>query len=196
MLVTGFEPFGGEKINPSSVVLPYLQARFPRIHTRALPVEFERSWTVLGAELEQHAPDAVLCLGEAGGRAKISLEHAALNWADARIPDAVGAQPRDAKLLEAGPNAYFSTLPLRTLEARLRALELPVEISYSAGTYVCNALFYGLMNALEGREVQAGFVHLPYLPEQTLDKADKPSLALETMVWALEEMVGVLLERG
>ena len=192
ILVTGFEPFGGENVNPSSAVLPSLQARFPQICVSVLPVEFGRSWTVLQSELEQHIPDIVLCLGEAGGRDKISLEHAALNWADARIPDSVGAQPRDVKLLEQGPNALFSTLPLRALEGRLKALELPVEISYSAGTYVCNALFYALMNSLEGSDVQAGFVHLPYLPQQTLDKPGKPSLALETTVWALEEMLRVL----
>jgi len=147
---------------------------------------------VLQAELERHAPNTVLCLGESGGRGKISLEHAALNWADARIPDHAGAQPRDVKVLERGPNALFSTLPNRALEARLKTLELPVEISYSAGTYVCNALFYNLMNWLEETDVQAGFVHLPYLPKQTLGKPGKPSLALETTIWALEEMIRVL----
>ena len=192
ILVTGFEPFGGESVNPSSVVLPLLQLQFPQLATRVLPVEFGRSWTVLQAELERHTPDSVLCLGEAGGRGKISLEHVALNWADARIPDHAGAQPRDLKLLEHGPNALFSTLPIRTLESHLKTLELPVEISYSAGTYVCNALFYALMNSLEGTEVQAGFVHLPYLPQQTVTKPDKPSLALERMVWALEEIIQVL----
>jgi len=192
ILVTGFEPFGGESVNPSSVVLPLLQLQFPQLATRVLPVEFGRSWTVLQAELERHTPDLVLCLGEAGGRGKISLEHVALNWADARIPDHAGAQPRDLKLLEHGPNALFSTLPIRTLESHLKTLELPVEISYSAGTYVCNALFYALMNSLEGTEVQAGFVHLPYLPQQTVTKPDKPSLALERMVWALEEIIQVL----
>lgn len=192
ILVTGFEPFGGESVNPSKAVLTPLQARFPQICISVLPVEFERSWAVLQNELERHTPQVVLCLGEAGGRSKISLEHAALNWADARIPDHAGAQPRDLKLLECGPNALFSTLPLRALEERLRALELPVEISYSAGTYVCNALFFNLMNSLEGTNVLAGFVHLPYLPQQTLDKPGKPSLALERVVWALEEMLRVL----
>ena len=196
VLVTGFEPFGGERVNPSSAVLPWLEAKFPQIHTRVFPVEFKRSWTELQIELERHKPSVVICLGEAGGRQNISLEHAALNWVDARIPDGSGQNPRDLKLLENGPNALFSTLPLRALENRVKALELPVEISYSAGTYVCNALFYRLLAALEGQNVQAGFIHLPYLPEQTLTKPGKPSLTLEHTVWALEEVVKTCLELG
>ena len=151
IIVTGFEPFGGERVNASWEAVRELQG----VQTVLLPVSFRRAAAAV-REIVSASPDAILCVGEAGGREKISVERVAVNLMNARIPDNDGFQPVDAKIREDGPAAYFSTLPTRALA---QAME-NAEISYTAGTYVCNAVFYTLMDAA-GESIPAGFIHVP-----------------------------------
>jgi pyroglutamyl-peptidase len=195
-LVTGFAPFGGEAVNPSQLIAQALHGRAiagHRVIAATLPTEFATSLTVLGDLIEQHAPALVLAVGQAGGRAEISLERVAINLIDARIADNAGAQPIDVRVVENAPNAYFSTLPLKAMLSALRGAGIPATLSHSAGTFVCNQVFYGLAHALSGRSVRGGFVHVPYLPEQAARHAGAPGMAVETMIHAVQLCLEVAL---
>lgn len=182
-LVTGFEPFGGESVNPTAATLDLLPERVGglRIARRILPVSFERASAALAAAIEDSAPDVVLATGEAGGRAALSLERVAINLADARIPDNDGDQPIDCPVVPDGPAAYFATIPLRPALAALVAAGLPAALSDSAGTFVCNHLFYRLMHLAAARRplLRAGFLHVPYLPEQAARHPGAASMAAQ-----------------
>ena len=184
ILVTGFEPFGGEQRNPSQEIALALHGRTlagRRVVGAVLPCVFGESIVGLKKLLRTHRPELVVCLGQADGRADITPELVAINVDDARIPDNAGAQPVDRPVVRGGPAAYWSTLPLKAIVATLRARGLPASVSQTAGTFVCNHLFYGLMHALRGRRsVRGGFIHVPLLPEQT--KRSQPSLPLEKMI--------------
>ena len=197
ILVTGFEPFGGETINPSGQVARALHGR--RIGDAAvvgieLPCAFGEAIAVLRDVLATHRPQLVLALGQAGGRCELSLERVAINLDDARIADNRGAQPIDEPVQAGGPAAYFSTLPIKTIVAALRQAGTPASVSHSAGTFVCNHVFYGLQHLLTGQPgVRSGFMHLPYLPEQAARHAGAPSLALATMVDGVAAALAVAL---
>ena len=189
-LVTGFEPFAGEEINPSHEIAHALDGTTlagHRIVGATLPTEFARSLPALDALIEKHRPLLVLALGQAGGRTGISLERVAINLIDARIADNAGAQPIDTAVVENAPNAYFSTLPLKAMLARLAAADLPAAISHTAGTFVCNQVFFGLAHILATRHprVRGGFLHVPYLPEQAAQHADAPGMTLNSMLEAV-----------
>jgi len=189
-LVTGFAPFAGETINPSLEIARRLDGKIiakHRIVGAELPTEFARSLLVLDALIDKHRPVLVLALGQAGGRSEISLERVASNLIDARIADNAGAQPVDVRIVENAPNAYFSTLPLKAMLARLRDADIPVALSQTAGTFVCNQVFFGLVHQLATKhpKVRGGFVHVPYLPQQAAHFANAPSMALETMIEAV-----------
>jgi len=194
ILLTGFDPFGGEAVNPSWLVARALDgatvAGRPVIALR-LPTEFRRSLRVLRTGLTRHAPALVVALGQAGGRAALSIERVAINIDDARIPDNAGAQPIDATIVRGGPAAHFSTLPVKAIVAALRARGVPAVVSQSAGTFVCNHVFYALQHALAGSRVRSGFVHLPSLPEQAAPRPGEPSLALATMIDGVQEVLRV-----
>ena len=170
VLLTGFEPFGGEASNPSWDAVRVLQGvriGGHRVETRCLPVAFGESLQQLHAAIAETHPDLVICVGLAGGRTQLSLERVAINIDDARIPDNAGAQPVDSPVVSDGPAAYFSALPIKRLLVELQRDGIPVEISQTAGTYVCNHVFYGLMHELENRrDASGGFIHIPYSPEQ------------------------------
>ena len=191
ILITGFEPFGGEAVNPSAQLVLQLQGEViapgARVQSVVLPCAFDASLQALEAHLDRLRPRLVLCCGQAGGRSALSLERVALNLDDARIPDNAGAQPIDRPVHAAGPAAYFSSLPVKAMTQALRNAGLPAEVSYSAGTFVCNHVFYGLMHLAQQRPWlrQAGFMHLPYLPEQAARHAHAPSMALGTMAEGL-----------
>lgn len=184
ILVTGFEPFGGDVLNPSALVAKALHGH--RIEGRPvvgleLPCAFGRSIEVLREALDAHRPSLVLALGQAAGRTGFSLERVAINLDDARIPDNAGAQPIDEPVVARAPAARFATLPIKTMVAALREAGHPAEVSNSAGTFVCNHVFYGLQHALRmRRSVRSGFMHLPLLPEQA--RGGQPSLLLATMI--------------
>jgi pyroglutamyl-peptidase len=194
ILLTGFEPFGGEAVNPSWLIARALDgetiAGAPVIAV-LLPTEFRASLRVLRAALRRHAPQRALALGQAGGRAGLSMERVAINVDDARIPDNASAQPIDMPVVRGGPAAYFSTLPVKAIVAALRARGVPAAVSQTAGTFVCNHVFYGLQHALAGTRVRSGFMHVPYLPEQAGAWPGAPSLPLATMVDGVREALRV-----
>ena len=185
ILLTGFEPFGGESINSSQAVVRALRdtnVAGRNVVVKALPCEFGSCLAVLGQAIEQCQPALVLALGQAASRADLSLERVAINVDDASLPDNAGASPVDLAVVSAGPAAYFSTLPIKAMVAALRAAGIPASVSQSAGTYVCNHLFYGLQHRLAGSGVRSGFLHLPLLPEQAAHRPGQPSMALQTMI--------------
>lgn len=198
-LVTGFEPFGGEPVNPAREALPLLPTRLGEvaIATRVLPTVFGRAFDVLADAVATQAPDIVLCLGLAGGRAALSLERVAINLDDARFPDNAGAQPIDRPVVAGGPPAYFTTLPIKAATAALREAGLPAGVSNTAGTFVCNHVFYGLMHlAATGRpRLRGGFLHLPYLPSQGARHDGAPSMALADVVRGVETVLTVAAAR-
>jgi len=200
ILITGFEPFGGETLNPSWEAVRVLQgARISshRVETCCLPVVFGEALACLGKAIAETKPALVICVGQAGGRGQISLERVAINVDDARIPDNAGQCPVDAAVVVGGPAGYFSTLPIKRLLMELQRAGIPAEISQSAGTYVCNHVFYGLMHRLKkNRGVRGGFVHIPYSPEQAAKHPGAPSLPVETVITALRIIVRVALKNS
>jgi pyroglutamyl-peptidase len=186
ILVTGFEPFGGETINPSAEVARALHggtiAGAPVIGF-VLPCVFGVSIEKLRGALDTHRPRLVLALGQAAGREGFTLERVAINLDDARIADNAGAQPIDTPVIARGPAAHFTTLPIKAMVAALRDAGHAASVSHSAGTFVCNHVFYGLQHVLKRRRgVRSGFMHLPCLPEQAARSADMPSLPLAVMI--------------
>ena len=184
VLLTGFAPFGGESVNPSWEAVQALHNEViagHRIRTRCLPVAFGEAVDELHRAIRTSRPALVLCVGQAGGRASMSLERVAINVDDARIPDNAGAQPIDRPVVDGAPAAYFTDLPIKAMLAALREAKIPVEVSQTAGTFVCNHVFYGLMHALRRRATRGGFIHIPYSPEQARHHPGAPSLEVETV---------------
>ena len=198
VLVTGFEPFGGERENPSLAIAEALHGRRiagHRIVGAVLPTAFADSLPALDALLDRHRPVLVIAVGQAGNRAEISLERVAINLIDARIADNAGAQPVDVPVVPGAPNAYFSTLPLKAMLARLRAAGIPAALSQTAGTFVCNQVFFALAHRLARRKpvVRGGFIHVPYLPQQAERLGNAPSLPLATMIDAVRLCIDTAL---
>ncbi len=187
VLITGFEPFGGDQRNPSQEIAGQLDGSVigrRRVIGRVLPCVFGASVTTLKRMVRQERPELVICVGVAGGRTDITPERVAINLDDARIPDNAGRQPLDRPVVRHGPDAYFTTLPIKAIVAGLRQREVPASVSPTAGTFVCNHVFYGLMHLLRGqRSVRGGFIHVPFLPDQA--QRGEPSLALGVMVDAI-----------
>lgn len=185
VLLSGFEPFGGESVNPSWAVAQALHGEEiagARVVACRLPCVFGEATAVLAAALARERPRLVLALGQAGGRAELTPERVAINVDDARIADNAGRQPVDRPVVAGGPAAYFATLPVKAMVAAMRDAGLPASLSHSAGTFVCNHVFYGLMHLLRRRRaVRGGFMHLPLLPQQAV-AAPMPSLALEQQI--------------
>ena len=186
ILITGFEPFGGEAINPSWEAV----RRIPKIDSVSfkrmrLPVEWGSAQALLEQAVRDLRPDCVLLCGQAGGRSGVSIERVAVNLMEAGAPDNAGVSHMGDPIEPHGPDAYFATYPYRAMLSALKEAEIPAAFSFSAGAYLCNCVMYRALRlaATEFPGMQAGFIHLPYLPEQT---ADKPSLPLEAQVRALE----------
>lgn len=197
ILVTAFEPFAGDTLNASLAAVRLLPARLGRAAiTRAtLPTEFGRSVERLTRLMERHRPALVLAVGEAGGRSELSVERVAINLDDARLPDNANAQPVDRPVIPGGPPAYFATLPIKAMVAAIRDLGLPGAVSNSAGTYVCNHLFYGLMHLAATRfpGLRAGFIHVPCLPAQAAARPGTPSMAAADTAQGLAAALGAAL---
>jgi pyroglutamyl-peptidase len=192
ILLTGFEPFGGEAVNPSWEIARTLDGwtcAGRTVRAARLACVFGTALRELDAALAAHDPELVVCLGQAGGRAEISVERVAINVDDARIPDNGGRQPVDDAIVAGGPAAYFSTLPIKALVHALRDAGIAASVSNTAGTFVCNHVFYALMHrlatvpALAG--TRGGFVHVPYTPEQVAGRPGVPAMALQTQVEGL-----------
>lgn len=197
ILLTGFEPFGGEASNPSWDSVQQLDGWQPDDETvvvaRQLPCVFGSSLAEMNEHINELDPVLVLAVGQAGGRTCFSLEKVAINYNDARIADNQGQQPLATATVDAGPAAYFSTLPVKHLLQQLRAQGIPADLSFSAGTFVCNHLFYGLMHRLAATPlVRAGFIHIPYCPMQA-SRQQSASMSIEMVVAALKICIEVSL---
>ena len=204
VLLTGFEPFGGETVNPSGEIARQWHGRViggHRVTGALLPCVFGAAITELNRQIRTTKPALVICVGQAGGRAGITPERVAINVDDARMPDNAGRQPVDRPVVRGGPAAYWSTLPVKAMVAALTRQGIPAAVSQTAGTFVCNHAFYGLMHALRGqKKIRGGFIHVPFLPEQALRsgsgraKPGQPSLPLETMTRAIGTAIAVALK--
>ena len=197
ILLTGFEPFGGSHINPSIEACKPLEGKEHngyKIKVVEIPLRFDEVRPSLVKAIEETEPSAILCTGQAGS-SMIRLERVAINVADARIAYNCGKQPVDEPIVEDGPVAYFSTLPLRTMLAAIEKEKVPVEISNSAGTFGCNHIFYYLMHYLKENdlEIPGGFIHVPSLPEQAM-KMQGLSMSLDLIVRALDTAVKVIVD--
>ena len=197
LLLTAFDPFGGESINPAQEALAQITS--PRqdikIIKLVIPTVFGLSIQTVYEAMKLHKPDAVLCIGQAGGRTAITVEQVAINLMDARIPDNQGNQPIDQPVFADGADGYFSTLPVKEMVSAIRSAHVPAAISYSAGTYVCNQLMYGVLYHIQQEfpDMQAGFVHVPYIPFQAASmERSVPSMSLADVVRGLEAAIQVL----
>jgi pyroglutamyl-peptidase len=203
VLLSAFDPFGGESINPSEQAVrrlvdgPALDGA--QLTSVFLPVVFGEAVEALKRAIAEHEPDVVICVGEAGGRFAVTPERFAINLNDAEMPDNAGRQPLEEPIVEGGPVGYVSTLPVAAMVDAMRAAGIPAQKSSTAGHYVCNNVFYGLMHyiATERPSLRGGFVHVPYMHEQVLGRLDeKPSLSIETITSAVriavETSVGAL----
>ncbi len=199
VLLAGFEPFGGERVNPALEVVRALAGRSIGGHavvSVALPVTFAAAGTVLVQAIAREQPTLVLALGQAGGRACISIERVAINLVDARIPDNAGSQPIDTAVIAGAPAAYFASVPVKAMRAALQEAGIPAELSFSAGSYVCNAVFFALMHALTTTcpHTRGGFIHIPWLPLQAAAHGGAPSMALDTVVNGMAVAIAAALD--
>ena len=198
VLITGFEPFGGESVNPSWEVVSGLDNAIIggcRVVARQLPCVFGESLAVLNGAIDALSPSLVLAVGQAGGRTDITVERVAINVDDARIADNQGQQPVDVPIVVDGPAAWFSTLPIKAMVVAMRNAGIPASVSQTAGTFVCNHVMYGLLHRLsEQPAVKGGFIHIPYLPEQAAFHPGEPSMAAENVLLALELAILIALQ--
>lgn len=192
ILLTGFEPFNKASVNPSWEAVKELKGWRGEgfaVEVRQLPCVFGMANRVMAGLLEELKPDVVIACGQAGGRPELSVERVAINVDDALITDNEGQQPIDEPIVAGAPNAYFSTLPIKAIVAEMRERGLKAGVSQTAGTFVCNHVFYGLLHNTLGTKVRAGFIHVPFLPQQAKDGT--PSMPLADMVEGLRAAVQV-----
>lgn len=193
ILLTGFDPFGGESVNPAFEAVKLLpdEIQGHQIIKVEVPTVFHKSIRALKEALDREKPDVTICVGQAGGRFDMTIERVAINQDDARIPDNEGNQPIDEKIFEDGENAYFSKLPIKAVVAEIRKHKIPASISNSAGTYVCNHIMYGLLYYIHKAypQMRGGFIHVPFIAEQVIDKPNMPYMGLEDIAKALEAAV-------
>lgn len=199
ILLTGFEPFGGEAANPALESVMKLDGKKIGDYTiisHRIPTVFDESIAALQEYLEEVNPELVICVGQAGGRPDITLERVAINVNDARIADNRGQQPIDTPVIKDGPAGYWSTLPIKAIVKTMRENGVPASVSQTAGTFVCNHIFYGLMHLLAnaGNKVRGGFIHIPFLPEQAAAHPGQPSMSLDIIVKGLELAVEASLK--
>ncbi|MDY3900971.1 MAG: pyroglutamyl-peptidase I [Atopobiaceae bacterium] len=186
ILVTGFHPFGGESMNPAWEAVRRLPDTIgdATVTKVEVPVVFGRGPEAVERAVQEVEPDLVLCVGQAGGRAKVTPEFVGINYADARIPDNDGCQPIAERIVDGGPDAYFATLPVKAMVQAMQKAGVPAEVSYTAGTYVCNDVMYSLLHTLATRHpgVRGGFLHVPYATEQATHlPASTPSMSVDDM---------------
>lgn len=192
ILVTAFDAFGGEEINPTERALDRLPDEIggAQIIKHPVPTVFGEALKQAIAVAEEEDVDAVVCLGQAGGRGHITPERVGINLADASIPDNAGNQPSDEPVVEGGPAAYFSTLPVKAMVAAIQEAEIPAQVSTTAGTFVCNHLLYGLLHHFKDTQVKAGFIHVPFIKEQ--NKENSPMLELTDVVQGVERAISAV----
>jgi pyroglutamyl-peptidase len=190
VLLTGFEPFGTATSNPSSEIVKQITGE--NIVTAILPVAYAQSAERLLALIAEHNPDVVISLGQAEGRTQITPERVAINLDDARLADNEGVMRNDVKILKDGPDAYFSTLPIKEIVNAIQAKGIPAAVSLSAGAFLCNHVFYVAQNKFVGTGVRSGFIHVPLMDSQAPEFPGLPTMPLDQMVTAVRAMLEVL----
>ena len=198
VLVTGFDPFGGETVNPAYEAVKQLpdEIEGAQVIKLELPTSFQGSAQKLEQAMRQHQPDIVICVGQAGGRACVTVEKVAINLAEARIPDNDGAQPVDEPVRADGPTAYFSNLPVKAMVQQMHQAGIPAAVSYTAGTYVCNSTLYNLMYLIERGypHVRGGFIHVPFENGQVIGKSSAtPFMPVTMMTQALQVAISAAI---
>ena len=198
ILITGFEPFDGEKLNPSFEAVKGLKDNIDgaEIVKAAIPVVFGKSTLKLEEYITKESPDVVICVGQAGGRFDISVERVGINLDDAGIPDNDGNQPIDEMIFNDGENAYFSKLPIKAIVEKMRKENIPVSVSNTAGTYVCNHIMYSLLYLIDKKytNIRGGFIHVPYITEQIISKRNTPFMELEQITKGLSLAIKAIVE--
>lgn len=199
ILVTGFDPFGGEPVNPAFEAVKLLPDAIAgaEIVKLEIPTVFGKCDVVVEAAIESKKPDVVLSIGQAGGRFDITVERVAINIADGRIADNDGNQPIDQVIRADGENAYFATVPVKAMVERIRAKGIPSSVSYTAGSYVCNYIMYCVAHSIAKRHpgLRSGFIHVPFMPSQAIGKpVNTPTMSIETIAKALEAAIEAIVE--
>lgn len=198
ILVTGFDPFGGDSINPAIEAVKRLPDNIgeAEIIKMEIPTVFHKSINVIEKAIIEHNPDVILSIGQAGGRADITVERIGINCDDARIADNEGNQMIDEPVYVDGPAAYFVNLPIKAMVAEMQKAGIPASVSNSAGTFVCNHVTYGVRHLIETKYSgkRSGFIHIPFLPNQVLDKKGQPSMALSTIIDGLCAAIKAIAE--
>lgn len=198
VLITGFDPFGGEKVNPSFEAIKRIPESIEGadIIKAQIPTVFGKSIEKLESLINENNPDIVICVGQAGGRFDISIERVAINVDDARIKDNEGNQPIDTMIFEDGKNAYFSSLPIKAMVLELRSAGIPSSVSNTAGTFVCNHIMYGLLYLIDKKfnGIKGGFIHVPFISQQVVEKANTPFMSLEQIAEGLALAVKAAVE--
>ena len=189
ILVTGFDPFGGEPINPAIESVKKLPDNIvgAQIIKLEIPTVKGKSIKKIEKAIEEHNPDVILSIGQAGGRFDISVERVGINLDDFRIPDNEGNQTIDEPIFPDGKNAYFVALPVKAMVKNIQKNKIPASVSYTAGTFICNHVFYGTLYLINKKykDKKSGFIHIPFLPEQVINKKNTPSMELNTIVKGL-----------
>lgn len=185
ILLTGFEPFHKSKLNPSQEIIRRISHR-SLVAKEVLPVTFGEASQKLISLINQHKPTVVISLGQAEGRKEITPERIAINLDDARIPDNAGNSPKERAIIAGGPDAYFTTLPIKNLVEELNENGIPASISLSAGTFVCNHIFYAMQHHCAGKAIKSGFIHLPLMNEQASEFPGLPTMQIEEMIRGIE----------
>lgn len=199
VLVTGFDPFGGESVNPAWEAVKVLAGQTvagAEVVAYQVPTVFGKSVQTAVDAIAEEKPDAVIAVGQAGGRPDITVERVAINVDDARIKDNEGNQPIDEPIAADGPAAYFATLPIKAMVREIRAVGIPASVSNTAGTFVCNHIMYGILHHIATNQlpIRAGFIHIPFLPEQAVNHPGAPSMAKEVIVEGLKAAIAAVVK--
>lgn len=198
ILVTGFDPFGGDQTNPAIEAVKRLpdEIKGAKIIKLEIPTVFGKSAEVVEAAMEKENPDYVVHIGQAGGRYGITPERVAINIDDARIHDNEGNQPIDQVIQPNGENAYFSQLPIKAMVTYMKKIGLPASVSNTAGTFVCNHIMYQSLHLTHTKfpNTKAGFIHVPFLPEQVVDRPETPSMSLDDIVKGLTAAIEAIVD--
>ena len=193
VLLTGFEPFYKASSNPTQEIVREIEGgKLPNVITAVLPVEFGRSGLIACQLIDEFKPDVVIALGQAEGRSQITPEKIAINLDSARIPDNAGNMPNNIQIISGGADGLFSTLPVDDIVGKLKEADIPTSISYSAGTFVCNHIFYVIQNHCKLLNIQSGFVHVPLMESQASEFPGLPTLPLNQMVEAVKLMIKIV----
>ena len=198
ILLTAFDPFGGEPVNPAQEAVEAVRDNIAgaQIVKQIVPTVFGKSIETVHEAMKRENPDVTLCIGQAGGRIGLTPERVAINLNDARIPDNEGNQPLDTPIFKDGKNAYFTKLPAKAMVENIIKAGIPASVSYTAGTYVCNHLMYGVLYYIDKEfpNMRGGFMHVPFLHEQVLDKKNMPSLSKADIVKGIEAAIEAIVQ--